>query len=433
MYSSSIMAIGRPLAVALLATASFVTLMRPAHADWPNWRGPNGNGSVNEGNYPTSWDIEKVTWKFALPGKGSSTPIVLGDRIFVTTPDAGQDAVLALDLAGSELWRTKLGSLSRAKNQLASSCNASPVTDGKGIFVYFRSSRLAALEMDGSIRWENDLAATYGPENLFWDQGTSPVVTDKHVILARVHGGDSWVAGFDKATGKLSWQQKRNYKVPPENDNGYTTPVFFKHKGSDAFLVWGADHLTAHSAADGSLLWSCGGFNPNGTGFWPAISLPVIAGDLAIVPVGRDDRPRQGQIHAVRLDGTGDVTDSHRAWKREDVGIFVTSPVEYNGRIYLLRPRGDLVCLDPQNGETIWAESLPRGRRRYFASPTIAGGVLYAAREDGTIFVARVEDKFELLSEIPMNEQIIGTPVADKGRLLLRGDKHLFCIEAGKP
>ena len=134
----------------------------------------------------------------------------------------------------------------------------------------------------------------------------------------------------------------------------------------------------------------------------------------------------------MKLDGAGDVTGTHRAWKRQDVGVFVTSPVEYKGRIYLLRPRGDLVCLDPQTGETIWADALPRGRRRFFASPTIAGGVLYAAREDGTVFVARVEDKFELLSEIPMNEQIIGTPVTDKGRLLLRGEKHLFCVESAK-
>jgi outer membrane protein assembly factor BamB len=401
-----------------------------AQADWPNWRGPNGNGSVKTGNYPTSWSAENVTWKFAMPGKGSSTPIVLGDRIFVTTPDEGQDAVLALDLAGNEIWRKKLGGESRAKHRLASSTNASPVTDGKGIFVYFRSGRLAALNLDGSVRWTNDLAATYGREELFWDQGTSPVVTDEHVILARLHAGDSWIGGFDKATGELRWQQKRNYEVPPENDNGYTTPVFFKYKGRDAFLVWCADHLTAHSAADGSLLWSCDGFNPRGTGFWPAISSPVIAGELAIVPVGRDDRPRQGQIHAVRLDGTGDVTETHRVWKREDLGIFVTSPVEYKGRVYLLRPRGDLVCLNPETGETIWAESLPRGRASYYASPMIANGVLYAAREDGTVFVARVEDKFDLLSEVPMQEQIIGTPVADQNRLLLRGEKNLFCITA---
>jgi hypothetical protein len=155
-------------------------------------------------------------------------------------------------------------------------------------------------------------------------------------------------------------------------------------------------------------------------------------GDLAIVPVGRDDRAGQGQIHAVRLDGSGDVTDTHRVWKREDIGIFVTSPVEYAGRVYLLRPRGNLVCLNPETGETIWAEALPRSGSSYFSSPLVAGGVLYAAREDGVVFVARIDEKFELISENPMHEQIIGSPVAVNGRLLLRGEKHVFCIENAK-
>jgi outer membrane protein assembly factor BamB len=432
MHFRSSWAIARQMVFVFIATAGLLNLPSAARADWPNWRGPNGNGSVTGGNYPTSWKAESVSWKFALPGKGSSTPIVWKDRIFVTTPDEGQDAILALDLAGNEVWRKRLGSESRAKHRLASSCNASPVTDGKGIFVYFRSSRLAALELDGSIRWENDLAATYGQEDLFWDQGTSPVVTDRHVILTRMHGGDSWIAGFDTATGELNWLQKRNYEVPKENDNAYTTPVFFNYRGRQAFLTWGADHLTAHSAADGSLLWSCGGFNPKGTGFWPAIASPVIAGDLAIVPAGRDDRPGQAEIHAIKLDGSGEVTETHRAWKRNGIGVFVSSPVEYKGRIYLLRPRGNLVCLNPRSGETIWADELPRGRGSYYASPMVANGVLYAAREDGTVFVAKVEDKFELVSENPMSEQIIGTPVADKDRLLLRGEKHLFCIEGEK-
>src|SRR5688500_9293594 len=133
----------RTLAMTFISTAILSTLRSLTRGDWANWRGPNSNGSVTSGTYPTTWDVEKVTWKFEMPGKGSSTPIVLNDRIFVTTPDEEQDAVLALDLEGNEIWRTRLGSASPPKNALASSCNASPVTDGKGIFVYFRSSRLA--------------------------------------------------------------------------------------------------------------------------------------------------------------------------------------------------------------------------------------------------------------------------------------------------
>jgi outer membrane protein assembly factor BamB len=405
-----------------------------ARADWPSWRGPAGTGSISTGKYPTAWKVETASWKFALPGKGSSTPIVLNDRIYLTTPDNGQDAVLALDVHGKQLWLTRLGAESEPKHRtLGSSCNASPVTDGKGIFVYFRSSRLAALELEGSVRWTNDLAPKFGREKLFWDQGSSPVVTDEHVILTRMHDGESWIAGFDKATGALRWRQNRDYDgLPTENNNAYTTPVFFKHNGRAAFLVWGADHLTAHSAADGSLLWTCGQFNPAGTGYWPAIASPVVCGNLAIVPSGRDDRRGQSQVHAIRLDGSGDVTGTHRVWKREDIGVFVSSPAEYKGRIYLLRPQGNVVCLDPVTGKTIWTGSLPRTSAKYFASPVIASGVLYAAREDGVVFVARVEDQFEVVSENPMGERIVASPALADGRLLLRGDAHLFCVELAK-
>lgn len=113
--------------------------------------------------------------------------------------------------------------------------------------------------------------------------------------------------------------------------------------------------------------------------------------------------------------------------------MFVCSPSEYAGRVYLLRPRGEIVCLAPETGETIWVESLPRGRTSYYASPIIANGVLYAAREDGVVYAARVADKFEVLGENPMNEQIVASPVADQGRLLLRGEKNLFCIEKSPP
>ncbi len=401
--------------------------------DWPSWRGPIGNGSTSTGNYPTAWNVESVSWKFTLPGKGSSTPIVWHDRIYLTAPDNGQDAVLALDLQGKEMWLTRLGPQSPPKQRiLGSGCNGSPVTDGKGIFVYFRSGRLSALELDGSVRWTVDLTAKFGPEKLYWDSGTSPVLTDDCVILSRLHQGDSWIAGFDKATGALRWQQKRNYEVPSENDNGYTTPVFFKYQGRTAFLIWGADHLTAHSASDGSVLWTCGQFNPEGKANWPTIASLVIWGNLAIVPVGRDDRPNQGHVQAIRLDGTGDVTGTHRVWKRDDVGVFVSSLAEYQGRVYLLRPRGNIVCLDPASGSTIWTGSLPRTNASYYASPVIANGVLYAAREDGVVFAVRVQDKFELLSENPMHERIIASPAVADSRLLLRGDEHLFCVETGK-
>lgn len=400
-----------------------------APPDWPAWRGADFKGRVLTGEFPTQWTADQARWKVALPGKGSSSPIIWQERIYLTTPADGQDAVMALDMSGKVLWQTKLGPASPPRHRtLGSSANASPVTDGTGIYVYFRSGRLAALDLDGKVRWTVNITERFGAEELFWDQGTSPVVTRRDVVLARMHGGESWLAGFDKQTGEMRWRELRNYRVPSENDNGYTTPLIFEHEGKEALLLWGADHLTAHDAADGRPLWSVGGFNPDRTGFWPAIATPVIHKDIVVVPVGRDDRARQARMHGIRLGGSGDVTETHRVWQRDDVGVFTATPVEYQGKIYLLRHRGEIVCLDPATGKTLWTGELPRGSASYYASPLIANGILYAVREDGVVFTARVGDKFEFLSENPMGERIIASPVPVGNGILLRGDNHLFLV-----
>jgi outer membrane protein assembly factor BamB len=419
------------LAVLTLAALLTAPLAAPKTGDWPAWRGPSGNGSALKGEYPTRWAPEDVAWKVELPGTGVSTPISWQSRIYLTTPSDGQDAVLALDKNGKQLWLTKMGPESPARHRtLGSSCNASPVTDGKGIFARFRSGRVVALDMDGKLRWQMDLVERFGPEELYWDQGSSPMITGDLLIISRMHHGESFVAAFDKQTGKQRWLQKRNYQVPAENDNGYSTPLAFNYKGKPAILLWGADHLTAHSVADGSVLWECGGFNPKGTVNWPAIATPVIQNGMVIVPVGRDDRPGQARLHGIRMDGSGDVTATHRAWQREDVGVFCSTPVEYKGRIFLLRHRGGVVCVDPATGKTIWENAFPRSSSSFYSSPVIANGVLYAAREDGTIFAARVEDQFELLSENAMGERTVASPVPANNTLLIRSDKHLFCIPA---
>lgn len=406
----------------------------PRVGDWPSWRGPAFNGSTAEGQYPTRWSVDDAAWKVDLPGKGVSTPVAWGDRIYLTTPADGQDALLALDRNGKQAWLTKLGNESLPRHQsLASSCNASPVTDGTGVFARFRSGRLVALEPDGKLRWQVDLTERFGPEQLFWDTGSSPVLTPDCVVVARMHHGDSWVAGFDKRTGEQRWLVKRNYQAPSENDNGYTTPVFFRHDGQSAFLLWGSDRLTAHSAKDGTLLWECGGFNSDGMRNWPAIASPVVQGGVAVVPVGRDDRPGQASVQAVRLGGQGDVTATHRAWERADVGVFCSTPVEYQGRVYLLRHRGGVVCLDPASGKSIWEDAFPKSASSYYSSPIVANGVLYAAREDGTVFAARVGEKFELLGENPMGERIVASPVPIGDALLIRTDKTLYCIAAKRP
>ncbi|MBM3853989.1 MAG: Pyrrolo-quinoline quinone, partial [Verrucomicrobia bacterium] len=172
---------------------------------WPNWRGPHGSGRAPAGVYPENFDAAHLRWRVALPGKGCSTPIVWNRRIYLTAPVDGQDALLAYDWDGKPLWQAKLGAESAGKHRNGSGSNPSPVTDGTGIFVNYKSGRLAAVNLDGTVRWQVNLTEQFGPVDLFWDYGTSPALTEEHVVIARMHAGDSWIAAFDRATGELRW------------------------------------------------------------------------------------------------------------------------------------------------------------------------------------------------------------------------------------
>ncbi len=397
-------------------------------SNWPRWRGPLDNGSNESGSYPVKWDsTTNVLWKAPLPGKGCSTPIVWNERIYLTAPSNGKDTLLAFDWSGNALWQTPLGPENPGKNRNGSGSNPSPATDGTAIFTYFKSGTLAVFEMDGRVRWKTNLIERFGKDTLYWDYGISPVVTEKNVVAAVMHHGESYVAAFDKTTGEMRWKVARNFVTPSEGDHSYATPIVIRHEGKEALLVWGGEHLTAHDAATGATLWTCGDFNPQAKANWVAVASPVIAGNIAVVPFGRGSR-----LHGIKLGGAGNVTATHRAWVREDTGSFVPTPLEYKGRIYLVRDRGQVVCIDPATGKTAWAGDLPKGSSSYYSSPAAADGKIYAAREDGVIFVAKIDGAFEVLSENKMGEPVIASPVPIGNRLLIRGEKHLFCIAAPK-
>ncbi|MBA7539112.1 Outer membrane protein assembly factor BamB [subsurface metagenome] len=397
------------------------------NGNWPNWRGPDYNGSITSGNYPVKWDPEKVLWKIDVPGKGFSTPVVWNKKIYLTTGTQDSDTVLAFDWSGKQLWQKQLGPEVAGKHQNGSGSNPSATTDGSSVFAFFKSGNFAALEFDGSIRWKTNLFERYGKDNRFWDFGTSPVLTKKDVVIAEMHDGESWLAAFDKATGQVSWKVPRNFKTPVEGSQGYSTPLVFSRKGMETLLVWGGHHLTAHDASNGKTIWSCGNFNPEGKPLWPTVASPVISGTVAVVACGRSDR-REPRLHGIKLGGSGDVTETHRLWKREDTGTFIPTPGEFNRRVYVVRDRGEVDCINPLTGKNIWSGVFPKGKGNFYSSPLIAGGHLYAARESGTIYVIRLKDKFEIISEIDMKDRIIASPIAISDRILIRTQHHLFCI-----
>ncbi|MDO8543413.1 MAG: PQQ-binding-like beta-propeller repeat protein [Opitutaceae bacterium] len=399
------------------------------NANWPQWRGPDNNGTTPISALPRKVDAANVLWKAPLPGKGCSTPIVWNQHVYLTAPVGGKDAVLAFDWSGKQVWQTTFGGEDKGKHRNGSGSNPSPATDGKGIFVTFKSGNVAALNLDGTIRWQVNLVEKFGPVSLFWDYGTSPALTEKNVIIARMHAGESWLAAFDKLTGQVRWKTARNYETPREVDQGYSTPLVIPYDGREALLTWGAEHLTVHDAADGKLLWSCGEFNPSATALWPAVASPLVADGVAVVCFGRADKgvPR---LHGIKLAGKGDVTATNRLWQREDVGAFVPTPAEYKGRVYVLSDRGQLDCLDPRTGKTLWTQTLPRSSSNFYASPLVANGIMYAAREDGTVFVLQIDGGFKVLSETKFSDRVIASIVPATDRLFVRGEANLYCIAA---
>ena len=239
-------------------------------------------------------------------------------------------------------------------------------------------------------------------------------------MVAVLHGGDSFLAAFEKSTGDLKWKVDRNYETPVENDHSYATPnVIVGPDGKERILVWGAERLTAHSAEDGEIIWSSEGFNPEEKSNWVAVSSALVADGVAIVPYGRG-----AFLAGVKLGGDGDVTRSHRLWTRDDTGAFVPTPAVANGQVLVLRDKGEIEAIDPKNGKTTWSGALPRESDKYYASPSVGGDKIYAAREDGVVFVAAREgDGLKVLSENDFMERIIASPVPVADRVLIRSEK----------
>ncbi|MFM7205824.1 MAG: PQQ-binding-like beta-propeller repeat protein [Planctomycetaceae bacterium] len=404
---------------------------------WPNWRGPGLDGTAAGTGYVAEWGPgHNVLWKVPLPGLGASTPAVWGDRIVVTCTVDDRDAAICLDRSGKEVWRTALGKARTGKHKKATGANSSPVTDGELVWVYFKSGELACLDLaTGTERWRTNLQERFGEDTLWWDLGTSPVLTARAVVVAVMQTGPSYLAAFDRATGDLLWKHDRDVPAPSEAAQSYSTPLVAggdpaKAEPAEVLFVLGADHVTAHDAADGKELWRVGGLNPEANGFFRSIASPVLAGDLVIAPYARG-----GTITAIRRGGSGDVTTSHVAWTRKDIGADVPTPACKDGRIVVCTDKGVVEGLDTATGVTVWQKELPKNRNAYSASPVVVDGRVIVVREDGMASVlawpgASDPGEVALLGGGSVEEMTVATPVCVDGRMLLRTHDSLWCIGA---
>ncbi|MGI6323071.1 MAG: PQQ-binding-like beta-propeller repeat protein [Bacteroidales bacterium] len=397
--------------------------------NWPQWRGPGVGGVADQGNYPVRFSAtDDILWKAEMPGKGGSTPIVCKDRIILTSGvgegNEGEDGVLCFDWTGKLLWQVKLGKQIPGRNVRGSGSCPSVATDGERLFVFFKSSTVAALDYNGKVLWRTNLQDNYGEITYFWDIGSSPVLVDDNVVIAVMHEGSSYLIALKQATGKVAWKVDRNYTCGRESAQSYTTPLVTKEGNRTTIVVWGADHLTGHDAASGKLIWSYGGFNPDRRPAWRTIASPVISQGIILVPYGR------GQYMAgMKTGGKGNMTEKEFLWQVRGIGTDVATPVISNGKVYILGFNGTIWCLDILTGKEIWQAALPTGKGVFYSSPTLAGDKLYICSDEGAFYVCGISPTgIQILNQTKFEDYFVATPVLVRDRILLRETKYLYCI-----
>tara|TARA_R110002049_G_scaffold2750_4_gene22013 strand:- start:204284 stop:205645 length:1362 start_codon:yes stop_codon:yes gene_type:complete len=416
---------------------------------WPQWRGERQNGFAGDDAFPKQWNesddgqsTSGVRWKITLPGRGGSTPVVSGSLAFLTAGIGsdtdqqvfGDNTLMAIRVPDGEVaWTVKLGSDRSNKHKKGSGSNPSPVTDGKHVFAYFRSGDLACVDTEGNVVWHTNLQEEYGEDTLWWDLGTSPLLTENAVIVAVMQTGPSYLVAYDKKSGERLWKVDRNLDAPEEAAQSYQTPLNVTVDGRDAIAVMGADHLTIHDASDGRELGRLGGFNPTQHQYFRSIASPVAKGNIIVCPYARGDTTT-----AVHMDQliAGKGKDAI-AWFREGLGSDVPTPAEHEGRVYIVgdgkTARGVITCVDLETGKTIWETQLPKSRISFSSSPMVAGNHLYVTNEQAVTYVIGPLDASEpgvvatnkLSDEEPYT---VSSLVPVEGGFLLRTRHSLYAL-----
>lgn len=397
--------------------------------DWPQWRGPRGDGSSGSRGLPVRWSkTENLRWRLPLPGPAGATPALWGDRLFLTSADGSDIVLIAISTEGKTLWQKKLGTGNRTvRGDEGNSASPSPSTDGRNVWSFTGFGILSCHDFEGREVWSVDLKERHGSYKIQFGMTSTPVLFGDALYLQCIHSGGSYVLSVDKKTGADRWKKARITDARDECEHSYASPILYRDDQRTLLLAHGADYLTAHMLEDGAEVWRCGALNPpekyNNT--LRFVASPVAAPGLVIIPSAKN-----GPVYAVRPDGSGDVTLSHRVWMRERETPDVPTPAIHDGLVYLLRENGVLICHDLKTGKQIYLERTHAQRHR--ASPVVADGKVYCAAADGTVTVVQAGREFKVLATNTIDEHLSSTPIAADGRLYLRSYDALYAIEPPK-
>jgi len=382
--------------------------------DWPQFRGPAGNGHAATRDVPTTWsEAENVRWKVPIAGLGWSSPAVWHDQIWLTTAIEAEGSLRAVCVAREtgqirhDVEVFKLADLGRiaAKNTHAS---PTPVIDGRNVFVHFGAHGTACLTLDGQIVWTLRLEYDHrhGP-------GSSPVVWNDLLIVPCDAPDSQFLIALDKRTGQQRW------RVEQTEEQAYSTPTLARVGKQDQLIASRGNAAIAYDPRDGRELWRV---SYQGHSVAPR---PVVAGDMVYVCTGYWNPTLLG----IKLGGSGDVTSSHVAFSAKRGVPHVPSPLVADGRVYMTTDLGILTCLDAASGKELWRERLSGN---YAASPTLADGKIYLFSEEGNATVIAPGDTFQAVATNQLDGRILASPAFVDGAIILRTDSHLYRIEAAK-
>jgi outer membrane protein assembly factor BamB len=412
----------------LCVTAFLLVWTFPALAgNWPGWRGPGGDGRTTETDLPVHWGrTENVRWCVPMPEPGNSTPIVWNNRILVTQALEKEDrrTVMCLDRSdGRRVWQE--GVTYRKKDKTHSTnpyCSASPVTDGERIIAWFGSAGVVCYDFQGKELWRRDL----GIQDHIWGTGSSPILDGDLCILNFGPGNREFLVALDKRTGKTVWkvQVPEGSVDSPESRSGllrgsWTTPLVIRVGGQAQLIMHWPKQVVAYDPRTGEELWSCQGLADL------AYTSPIFGDDILVALGGYN-----GPSLAVRPGGSGDITETHRIWRKRRSDLFLGTGVVVDGRLYVNDMHNNVHCVDVFTGKEIWKERLrgKGGAGESWSSLMLSEDNLYMLNQAGDAFVFKASPEFQLVATNSLYEKTNSSVVPSNGELYIRTVDSLWCI-----
>jgi outer membrane protein assembly factor BamB len=411
----------RPILAFIYLAGAFLSGLRLSAEEWPQFRGPTGDGVSSATNVPIEWNsTENVAWKQAIPGTGWSSPVISRNRIYLTAAVTENDAVslraLCIDETdGTIVWNVEVlqpdevaAKQVHSKNSLAS---PTPIVDRDRLYVHFGHMGAAALDLDGNVIWRQT-TLTYKPTH---GNGGSTVLVDGALVFSCDAAKDPFVAALEAASGDVRWKVDRNTSAT--KTFSFSTPTVIDIDGQQQVLSCGSGMLAAYSSRDGHEIWRV----RYGEGY-SVVPRPVWAKGLVFISSGFD-RP---VLMAIDPKGAaGDVTDTHVVWSHEKGAPLTPSVLVVGDELYFVSDNGVASCVDARSGNLHWTKRLGGD---FSASPVCAQGRIYFQNEEGTTYVVKASTDYELLATNELGERALASPAIDQGAIFLRTESHLWRI-----